>query len=174
MSSLVVRRRVWLAGELPDAFNGSCWGHVARLFGLAQKQLLVCYVAEVWLDQRGENDSFLERGVINRYKIGIEGYHRLADTYWMHNSIEAFHIRRVIRHEFSFRLLLSAKVLCSNKPNTESRQLLDSLVALNYSGDSVVIRLQRYLYVIIPYWALPAATDLYRLVTKFFRKLIGG
>lgn len=157
MSGLVVRREKWLAGELPEAFNRSCWGHVARFFGLAASGLTVCYVAEVWLDQRGENDSFADKGLVNRYRIGIDGYHRLADCYFGHESIEAFHIRRVIRNEFSLLHLLKAKLYCFKYPQRENRQLLDELARMAYCDSSPTAKITLFIYFAMPYWLLAVA-----------------
>lgn len=157
MSGLIVRREKWQSGELPEAFNKSCWGHVARFFGLATSELTVCYVAEVWLDQRGENDSFADKGIVNRYRIGIEGYHRLADSFFKHGSIEASHIRRVIRNEFSLLHLLNAKLHCFMHPMRENRQLLDELARMAYCDVSLASNVKLFIYFVMPYWLLAIA-----------------
>ena len=157
MSGLIVRREKWQAGELPEAFDKSCWGHVARFFGLITSGLTVCYVAEVWLDQRGENDSFADKGMVNRYRIGIEGYHRLADYFFRHESIEAFHVRRVIRNEFSLLHLLKAKLYCFKYPQRENRQLLDELARMAYCDSSPAANAILFVYFAMPYWLLAIA-----------------
>lgn len=137
LSGIIVRRETWLRGDLPEAFARSCWGHVARFFGLVNSGLKTCYVAEILLDQRGENDSFASNGVVNRFRIGIEGYHRLADHYFGHNSIEAFHIRRVIRNEFDILKFLLVKILCEKFPVRENIAELNKLVRMTYCDKSL-------------------------------------
>lgn len=171
ISGLIVRREKWLSGKLPEAFNRSCWGHVARFFGLMNSGLTVCYVAEVWLDQRGENDSFSDKGIVNRYRIGIEGYHKMAESFFGRDSEEAFHIRRVIRNEFPFASFWHAKYLCLKSPNVENRQLLDKIFKMAYRDTSMEVRIIRYKYLLTPFWLLTIAKYFYQPIKKIRRML---
>lgn len=171
ISGLIVRREKWQSGKLPETFSRSCWGHVARFFGLVGSELMVCYVAEVWLDQRGENDSFSDKGVVNRCRIGIEGYHRLADNYFGHESTEAFHIRRVIRNEYRPLVLIGAKIQCIKYPLRESRQLLDELARMLYCDSSPAINIKRFVYFVTPYWLLKLATLVCQPIKRVRRML---
>lgn len=166
ISSLLVRRTKWQSGRLIESFNGSCWGHVARLCELASTGLRVCYVAEVWLDTRGNNDSFADRGMVNRYRIAIDGYHRIADTFFGHDSEEAFHIRRVIRNEFGVRELLYAKSLCKKNPQRENKQLLDQLVRMEYCDNLLANHLKKYIYFLTPSWIFVVSKMVYQLVKR--------
>jgi len=170
MSGLIVKRAKWLSGNLPEAFSKSCWGHVARFFGLIPSGLTVCYVPEVWLDQRGENDSFADRGIVNRFRIGIEGYHMIADSYFGHETAEAFHIRRVVRNEFGLAAFLSAKLQCKKRPDIEDRQLLDRLMEKTYCDRSLESFRRRLCYKMFPYWLFAVARPLYLMIKPFFRK----
>jgi abequosyltransferase len=162
ISGLVVRAEKWHNGRLPDEFKGSCWGHVARLFGLINSGLSVCYVAEVWLDQRGGNDSFADKGVVNRYRIAIDGYNEIADAFFGHDSIEAFHIRRVIRNEFGLIMFLSAKLLCKIYPMRENRELLDNLVRKIYGDISPYSILKQSIYILTPVWMYALGRNIYK------------
>ena len=164
MSGLIVRRSKWMDGQLPDEFNGSCWGHVARLFGLLNSGLRVCNVAEIWLDKRGDNDSFVDKGIVNRFRIAIDGYHEIANVFFGKASVEAFHIRRVIRNEFSLGMFLSAKLLCKNAPQNEDKKLLDSLVRKTYSDFSMRNKLCYLLYLSIPARLYGLVRFVYRLM----------
>jgi abequosyltransferase len=169
MSGLIVHRQKWFSGELPEAFSKSCWGHVARFFGLIPTGLTVSYVAEVWLDQRGDNDSFADRGIVNRYKIGIEGYHNLANSFFGHESLEALHIRRVIRNEFNLLAFLSAKYQCFRNPKRENRQLLDELARMNYSDSALILNVKRLIYEVISYRLLLIAKFFYQPIKRVLR-----
>lgn len=171
MSGLIVRREKWQSGKLTEAFNKSCWGHVARFFGLITSGLTVCYVAEVWLDQRGENDSFSDKGIVNRFKIGIEGYHRLADSFFGHENTEAFHIRRVIRNEFSLLHLLNAKLHCFRYPMRENRHLLDELARMAYCDVSLASNVKLFIYFAMPYWFLAVAIVAKKPIKRVYRVL---
>jgi abequosyltransferase len=162
LSGLIIRREKWQSGELPEAFNKSCWGHVARYFGLVTSGLTVCYVAEVWLDQRGDNDSFADKGVVNRFRIGIGGYHQLSDNFFGHNSIEAFHIRRVIRNEFDIKKFLLAKYLCHKYPERESKEQLDRLVRMTYGDGSLASIINLIMYFWMPIFLITPARIAYQ------------
>ena len=173
MSGLLIRSEAWQFGKFSKEFDGSCWGHVARLFSLVNSGLRVCYVPEIWLSQRGENDSFAEKGVVNRYRIGIEGYHRLADSFFGHDSVEAFHIRRVIRNEFGLRMFLYARLLCKANPGRENKLLLDDLVRKTYSDISFMNTLKYLIYRMVPVWMYALVRNIYRLIRSMFNSLKG-
>ena len=166
ISGLIIRRDKWLSGQLHDDFNRSCWGHVARLFGAASTELKVCYVNQIWLDQRGDNDSFADQGIVNRYRIGIEGYHNLANHFFGSESIEAFHIRRVIKNEFKLQSFLSAKIQTLRHPNKESKDVLDKLVSMAYQDKSLTNFTVRFLYKKLPYSFFLIARFFYRFFLK--------
>lgn len=152
LSSIIVRKSTWDRGGMHGDFASSCWAHAVRLLALAPEGLRVSYVPEVWLDQRGENDSFVGAGVVNRYRIAIEGYHRIGRTLFGHESQEAYHLRRVLRVEFTLRMFLNAKVLCLEDPERESRALLDSLYRQLHSDRSVQSIFLHLAYRLTPGW----------------------
>lgn len=162
MSGLIVSKEKWLSGGLPEKFNTSCWGHVARFFGLIPSGLSVCYVPEVLLDQRGDNDSFADKGVVNRFRIAVEGYHDLANEFFGAKSIEAFNIRKVIRNELTLRAFLGAKYRCYTNPKRESKQLLEKLFIQAYSDRSITIKLKKLLYRATTYQLLLLAKFMYQ------------
>lgn len=151
--ALVFKRSVWNSVEMNENFVGSCWAHAARLFEIVRMRgLTVNYLAEPCLSKRSDNDSFLDKGIINRYRIAIEGYHRLADTFFGHDSTEAFHIRRVIRGEFPPKMMMHAKLECHKKTPFEDRATLDRLVAQAYSDPVFLSRLYLFIYTFMPLW----------------------
>ena len=171
ISGLIVHREKWNSGRLIPEFNGSCWGHVARLFEISKAGLKVKYVSEIWLDQRGDNDSFADKGVVNRFRIAIEGYHKIANHFFGINSIEAFHIRRVIRSEFRLSSLLSAKIQTKRNPELESKALLDNLVKMAYSDKSFANFMVNILYTTFPYMFFVVARFFFRSFKKIKMKI---
>ena len=122
------------------------------------------------MDQRGDNDSFADKGVVNRFRIAIEGYHRLADSYFGHGSIEAFHIRRVIRNEFKLQSFLFAKMQCKSRPDIENKLLLDKLAKMNWCDHSIAEYLNCFGYVAIPFELYVAARFVYRKLKLYIRR----
>ena len=162
MSSLIVRTQKWQSIPLPPLFIGSCWGHVARLFELCRGSLSVCYIPHVFLDQRGDNDSFAQHGVVNRYRIGIEGYGAIAEYYFGKNSLEAQQIRRVLRNEFSLSMFLRAKYFSWLHPSSEDRNILNSIVNAVYVDRTLGCYFKKILYYLFP-------APLYKVVYPFYK-----
>jgi abequosyltransferase len=98
--SLVFRKSRWDAVGLDEDFVGSLWAHVARIFQMIPGGLRLHYLPSSYLLKRQGNDSFMDDGLVNRWAIAIDGYHRLADASFPPNSPEARHIRRVLTNEF--------------------------------------------------------------------------
>jgi len=166
ISGLIIRKAKWDSVRINEAFVGTCWAHVARLFEIIPSGLNVKFIASALVRRRGENDSFAMNGVVRRYALAIEGYQNLAAHFWGKSSNQAFHIRRVLRNEFRLRQFLEAKALCSAHPERENRHLLDKLVVLMYSDWTFTCLINRFVY-----WLFP--TPLYshvRAVYRFVRR----
>ncbi|MCK9418517.1 MAG: glycosyltransferase family 2 protein [Nitrospirae bacterium] len=148
--ALIFKKDVWNLVAFNEAFAGSCWAHAARFFEIIPRGLKVKYLPDPFLDKRGDNDSFLDKGIVNRYKLGIDGYHRLADAFFGHDSIEAFHIRRVVQHEFPPHVLLHAKLECHDNNLHEDRLVLDRLAYQAYSDPVIISRIYLYIYKLTP------------------------
>lgn len=169
MGGLVIKREAWVSVALNEAFVGSCWAHVARIFQIASVRLSVRYVPQCLLDRRGENDSFADRGVVNRIRIAVEGYGRLADLFFGCQSEEAGHIRRALRNEFRLRHFLYAKMLCWRSPASESREILDALANELHQDLSWRCFLFRVAYKATPAWFYPLLRYVYQSIAPTAR-----
>jgi abequosyltransferase len=78
MSSIIVHREKWNAVEIHEKMNGSNYAHVFRLFRILQQGGTLTYIKDPLILCRGDNDSFMERGLFNRNLIDFNGYHLLA------------------------------------------------------------------------------------------------
>jgi len=171
MSGLIVRREVWLSVEPPDMFKGSCWWHVARLFEHMRQSLSVCCVCETWVNRRGDNDSFLDQGLVRRLGIAIDGYHNLANYYFGADSIEAIHIRRLVRADVKFVLFMHAKLMTREKPETESRKDLDRLVSRAYCDHTFSCFAAKRVYFCTPIGVYKVVRGFWRLSRTLAREL---
>jgi abequosyltransferase len=150
MSSLIVRRDKWRSVE-PDAkFMGGCWGHVARLLAIAQHQLAVSYLSDVWLDKRGENDSFMEHGVVNRFRVAVDGFVGIITHYYGENSVERNEVLRFLRRELSLLSFFYARDRALESPNFENRSELDRIFGICYGDRGFRNWLARVLYHYLP------------------------
>jgi len=153
-SGLILRRTTWDRGSLDDDFIGTCWAHSARLFSLMKSGLRVHYLARPLLSRRGGNDSFSDKGLIERYRIQVEGFHDIVEAVFGRKSPEAREVRRAIRNEFHPTLIMILKFLSYLQPKVEDRRLLTKLVARAYrdlTWDCIKVRLT---YALIPISAI--------------------
>jgi abequosyltransferase len=144
--SLIVRRACWDSRQLDEEFVGSCWAHVARLFSIiADDGLTIGYLATPYLFKRTENDSFMDSGIVRRYALAIDGYHRLAATFFPPDGPEARDIRRVVVNEFPPWILLHAKAEAT-RDRPEDLALLDGLAAKAYCDPTPANRVRHLIY----------------------------
>ena len=157
MSSLVIRKDRWDSVDADESFMGSCWGHVARIFRMIPDGLRVGFLPEDYLLNRGENDSFMEAGLVNRIAIAVDGYHRLGEVYFGRDSIEAYHMRRVLKNEYTMKNLLYAKLLTREGGDKRELDKLELLVEKLYLDKSAADRLRHAVYRLSPVFLLQVA-----------------
>ena len=161
--SLIVRKQSWDAAGPDEAFMGSLWAHVAQIFRMIPHGLRLHYIAASLLDKRMGNDSFMERGLVHRYAIAIDGYHRLASAYFPPGSPESRDIHRVVSNEFPPWVLLAAKVDDRRNARGEGATV-DRLAAKAYSDPSLRNRISHLVYSWTPLWAFATAQAFNRRV----------
>lgn len=166
MGSLIVRRSRWTAIPLNEAFVGSLWAHVARIFEMIPKGLRVKYISEPLLDKRSDNDSFMDKGIIHRYRIAVDGYHRLAETFFGKDSKEAFHIRRVIRNEFPVRGLLSIKLQAWEQGKYDELPVVDQMTRRVFQDRTLGNYVNRLVYEVTPLQVFRIATRAYKSLKR--------
>ena len=168
MGSLIFKKSRWDAIPFDESFDRSLWAHVARLFRMVPQGLRVKYLCESLLDKRGGNDSFMEKGLVHRYMMAVDGYHRLANTFFGEHSVEAQHIRRVVRNEFpALRALAGLKVKAYEEGNLVDQSLVDELAAKVYKGSSTLDRLKFFLYKTVPVPVYKLARSWYRAAKPY-------
>ncbi|GAB0058340.1 hypothetical protein SIID45300_02688 [Candidatus Magnetaquicoccaceae bacterium FCR-1] len=133
LGSLVFRKSVWDESVINIAeFNGSLWIHVAKFFQAMKNKIVIESINSICLYKRGDNDSFMDKGLANRLSVQIAGFHRLADYFFVKDSIESLNIKRIIRNEIQLRDLLFAKILAQRSESYHDIKLLNQLACLNW------------------------------------------
>jgi abequosyltransferase len=168
MGSLIVRKSKWDAVPLDERFVGSLWAHVARIFRLIPDGLRMKYIAQSYLYKRSDNDSFMDKGIVHRYRIAIEGYHRLANTFFGEESVEAFHVRRTLANEFGPQQFLKAKNNIQ-AGGTDASEVLQRLVLLTYSDRSLRNSVYLFLYRTAPLWVYVIIRSIYRTTSSLLQ-----
>lgn len=169
--SLIFRKPVWDSTSLDEAFVGSCWAHAARFFALMPRGLRLTFLPDSYLYKRTGNDSFMDRGIVRRYALAIDGYNRLASTFFGEDSTEAREIRRVIRNEFPPWAFLIAKLECLKDGRAEDLRLLDRLAATTYRDRTLKNRIYSVIYRHAPVTAFRSALATYRALGRTLQSL---
>lgn len=164
MGSLIIKRTKWMSVPLEEKYIGSLWAHVVRILRMIPNGLTVKYIPESFLLKRGGNDSFMDRGLVNRFAMAIDGYHRIANDVFGETSREAYHIRRVITNEFPAKALAVAKLECKKAGLVADRNELDRLATKVFKDPGFRNRFYHFVYRYAPLWAYPVIRFVYRLI----------
>ena len=171
MSGLLIHRE-WFRSTPPvDRFMGSCWGHAARILSLLPTDFTTCFVDEVWLDKRGENDSFMDRGLVNRLSIAVEGYSEIAATFFGKESEEYKETLRLLRNEQTVLSYLAAKRITHKNPTQESEEKLLHLFDTLYHQPDLQLQLKRLLFQRCPDLTSLALLKGYGIVGSAWRRI---
>jgi len=172
--AIVFRRERWMESTGGDAFIGTCWAHAARLVSLMPSGLRVTVVPQPLSLKRGDNDSFLDRGIAHRTRIGIDGYLRIASTFFADDPHSAEQIRRCLRAEYTPLYMLSAKAGCVGARDRDGARLLDGLFESIYAstgprGERAILLFTRTPVIAwrIAYYLRPPSRLLFRLMTRW-------
>jgi abequosyltransferase len=161
--SLTFKKSRWDAIGLDEEFVGSLWAHVARFFQMIPNGLRLHYLPTAYLFKRTDNDSFVDKGIVNRHAIAIDGYHRLAEACFPADSMEARHVRRAVRNEFPPWLVLDLKFKSENDRPDEVPEV-DRLAAKAYGDRTPRNRIYRLIYDHTPRAAFMPTRSVYRSV----------
>lgn len=143
LSSIVVRRERWAAAGTDESFVGSAWVHVAQIFRMLPGGLRVRYLPDSYLFNRSGNDSFMDRGIVHRIAIAVDGYERIGATFFGADSPEAFHFRRTVRNEYTLPFLLHAKLKVLDSRGGEDLDRFRDLVRKLYRDPGLPVRAAR-------------------------------
>ena len=167
LSGPIFRKTIWDSANIPESFRGTCWIVAGHLLSMVSKGLTVNYLGETLLHKRGENDSFSDRGMVNRYRIAIEAFHHVGNSVFGKFSEEAFHIRRVLQLDIPFRYLILAKLKAAEHPDREDIQVLNRLAMMHYADPSISNWIKYTLYKA----AIPVTLKMYRDFKKLWREI---
>ena len=145
LGSLIVNKKKWDMVEIDEKkFIGSLWVHVAKIFGMIPFGLKVKYISKPLLLKRGENDSFLEKGIANRIGVSVYGYKMIGDYFFFNNSLETSNIQRVIKFEWPLSAFVSYKTVSLN----EKKYVINycSNYFDNFNENKFKIFLDEYIY----------------------------
>jgi abequosyltransferase len=177
LGSIVFSRERWEEIGLEERFVGSLFAHVARLFAMIAQGVTFDYLPDSYVFTRSENDSFMDRGIVNRYAKVIDGYHELAAAYFGADSAEAAQVRRVVRAEFPLWLALDLRHAVARERPEELAELR-RITRRAYGEPGSRYRVYRELYDHTPHSGFVAARQAMRALraarASFTRPAAGG
>ena len=168
ISSLVIRREDWLAADGCEEFVDTCWIIAAKLMSVSKNHLVVRYVPEQLFDKRGENDSFLSRGVAWRLRLAMEGFPSIARRVIGEGTSEHQAFRRVVRNELQLGSLVNMKY--QTRGNRQETEALYEVIANHWitrPGDGRRAKLVR----MIPCWAIPPIRKIVKSLPWLLRRV---
>lgn len=147
MSGVIFKSDTWRAVPLNEKFVGSCWAHVARFFEIMKMQeVMICFIGGPLLNKRGENDSFLQDSIVNRWRLGIEGFQSISEEFFGAGSDECTNVTRVLRTEFPIENFLALRLQLLRKKDFHEVEKLDALFRRLYVTGSSGAGLQATVY----------------------------
>jgi abequosyltransferase len=93
LSSMIFRREKWNAIVYDKKFTGTAYSHTFMLLSfLDNPPCTLQYIKDTLVLCRGENDSFMEEGILKRFLLDFEGFLLLAEN--------CFHEDKEVKQEF--------------------------------------------------------------------------
>ena len=137
MGSLIFKRERWNQHELEQNYASSLWAHVVRILRMIPDGLKVKSLGESLLYKRSGNDSFMDRGLVHRYAMAIDGYDRIANDIFGERSLEARHTRRVLVNEFPPQIFFLLREESLKTGSGKEISEIDRLVRKTYRDATV-------------------------------------
>ncbi len=104
ISSIIVNRKKWAEIKYDEAFTGSNYAHVFRLFSILNTGGVLKYIKAALVFCRRSNDSFSNKGPCHRMLIDLNGYELLAKKLFTDTDLRAA-FKRVMQRQHVWFLL---------------------------------------------------------------------
>ncbi len=145
LGSIIVLREKWERSKLDPTFIGTLWTHAAKCFGILPHGLRLKVIDQSLLLKRGDNDSFMDQGLVHRIGVSVNGYLMIGRVFFGDESLEQREIKRVLRYEWPLLVYVS---LYDRLPNTDkfAKTKLDELFDLCFDTGDLQGHLSRWTY----------------------------
>ena len=167
LSGPIFKRETWNKfDDIPKELSETCWIVAVHLLYMIQYGLTVYYLKEIFINKRNDNDSFTDKGMVNRYKIAVIGFRTISDYIFGHDSLEAFHIRRTVRKDLSLKHMLNLKLSCANQNDEKNLKELDRVVSLHYSDKQASNIIKLLIFRHVPISLYTHVKSIYKILKK--------
>ena len=138
MPAVIVRRADWMLVNGADEFLGSCYAHVFTLFSIIQNKSRLKYISfpPLVLTRFG-NDSFSEKGFVNRLLIDFDGYNSIANKLFSDDNHSKKSFLKVMTLEHPWYRIL--KLRSNALDEIEWRKIRVLLSIFGYSNSIISI-----------------------------------
>ena len=159
LSAIVVKASFLRSLPKREDYYGTCWAHCARLMPAVSRKSKIGYISEIIINKRGENDSFMEHGLVNRISIAVDGWTRIINEFFEDDRLKGKLYSR-LRRDMPLALFLYAKI---STVNNAERGRLDRLAKQHWLFNSMV---PQSLFFYALYWGFPANRFVSEVVNK--------
>ena len=120
--------------------------------------VMICFIGGPLLNKRCENDSFLKDSVVDRWRLGIDGFQSISREFFDLTSDEHKNVTRVLRAEFPIQSFLALRLDLIREKKVQEIAKLDKLFTELYGSAVSEVWLQVAIYrflTIVPISFLP-------------------
>lgn len=149
--ALIIRRDRW-EGSSPDPdFLRSCWAHVTRILKMIPGGLRIHHIPGSLSHKRMGNDSFMDKGIVARVRIAIDGYLGIAERFFP-DAQDRREVVRCLRAEFTPQMMSFIKVERISAGDSRGVAEMNEMFTRLYAGSSLWERM-----LVVGYVKAPAA-----------------
>jgi abequosyltransferase len=150
ISNVVVNRKRWLESTAVDAFVGSCWIIAAKFFAMDRTGMRVRYEPRAVVLKRGDNDSFLSRGVVGRVGLSVCGLRDLA-SYFCGKGNPAYRaVSKAVSNEYPLHGMLYWKMIASRNSWRREAPAFVALARRHYEEKTVTNTVRYFIVRLAP------------------------
>jgi len=123
------------------------------MFEMSRRGLVVRYVPDALILNRGNNDSFATLGIVQRASLAIDGFRRVAEHFFGAGSPEAQHVDRVLKNDYT---LSAMAILKAQVRGREHVREFNRLARRHYAAGTAADTFRLFFVVTTPAWVFAA------------------
>lgn len=161
LSSIVVKKNQWDLIDFDKSFIGTAYVHSYILLSLLNNnKIKLKYINDHLVLNRGNNDTFLCMGIVNRIKLDFEGFKMLFCKIFRDKSLDIYY-EKLLKLAYPYYRIL---YILSKLNKGDRKKLLDIIKPARHN--LIILNYGHILYRIFPYY-------LCKLIYRKINELIG-
>lgn len=110
LSSIIFRRANWNEQIFDKDLMNTAYSHVFMLFSFCNQRCKLKYIKNSLVFCRGDNDSFMDSGIVARFLLDFNGYLLLADKLFIDGEVRKAFLK-VMTREHSYLEIIKIKYI---------------------------------------------------------------